>query len=256
MTPCTLALSVALGAGLPGSLGAALSAHLQAGLAEARVGDWVTYQADGGGGRVAFWRLAIVGEERDRDGRDAFWLELDVGDHPGLEAPLSQMRFLVAKGVAPSRGAITRIVAGFASLKPQELADDAVGAVERPLAPGPAPGLLPDASPRLRAREGPEARLMTAAGTVAAIPVDVYLGDTSIERLWLSRQVPVLHLAKIEVPAIGHSLEVRDFGTNARPRLTTPAPNEPKIHLEPHGTVPIGEPSEGASDARQASLRP
>ena len=67
------------------------------GLRTTQVGDWVTYKLDGGGARVHYWRLAVVGEEKDKLGRDALWLEMEMGTHPARRAPLSQIRVAYEK---------------------------------------------------------------------------------------------------------------------------------------------------------------
>ena len=97
---------------------------------------------------------------------------------------------------------------------------------------------------------------MTAAGTVAAIPVEVMFRSTVVKRLWMSRQVPVLHLAKLEIPAIEHSMEVRDFGIDAKPRMVLPGPDDPKIRVERYDEAPPKAPPEGDSDGPQAPTRP
>ena len=78
--------------------GKALMDHLAKGLRTTQVGDWVTYKLDGGGARVHYWRLAVVGEEQDKLGRDALWLEMEWGTHPAMRAPLAQIRMLIARG--------------------------------------------------------------------------------------------------------------------------------------------------------------
>lgn len=73
---------------------------------------------------------------------------------------------------------------------------------------------------------------MTLAGTVAAVPVEVVMKNTVIKRMWLSREIPLLNLAKIEIPGIGHAMEVAEYGIDAKPRMRIPAPDAPKIKLE------------------------
>jgi hypothetical protein len=81
-------------------------------------------------------------------------------------------------------------------------------------------------------RSGQETRLMTPAGTVTAIPIEVLYRSTVIKRTWVSRQVPILQLAKIEIPRIAHALEVFEYGVNARPRMLLPDPKTPQVKLE------------------------
>jgi hypothetical protein len=53
--------------------------------------------------------------------------------------------------------------------------------------------------------------LMTRAGTVQARRIEMREQGVAVERLWLSREVPVLGLAKMEVLG-GVNLEVEGFG--------------------------------------------
>ena len=97
---------------------------------------------------------------------------------------------------------------------------------------------------------------MTLAGTVAAIPVEVMLRGTVLKRLWMSRQVPVLHLAKLEIPAIEHAMEVRDFGIDAKPRMVLPSPDEPRIRMERYDEALPKVLQGGVSDGPKAQTHP
>lgn len=204
--------------------------HMSRGVRATKVGDWVTYELDGGGRRVHYWRLAAVGEEKDRLGRDALWIEIDLGTHPAMAAPLGQLKMLVARETGLSAQGITRLIVASGFDRPQEYSPEALEvalgreptAARRGRAAGPGPGI----------RSGPETRLMTLAGTVPAVPLEVRYRSTVIKRLWMSREVPVLQLAKIEIPGIGQSMEVRDFGVNAKPLMAMPEPDAPKVRLE------------------------
>jgi len=207
----------------------------------ARVGDWVTYRFNGGGLRVYYWRLAVVGEEKDKEGRDAVWVELEAGTHPAMKSPLSQMRMLVAReGDQIRYDAISRLYIGTGFNQPQEYSDEALQHVlkqqqadarKQQDAPPQKQASLPYGL-KPSARTGKESRLMTLAGTVAAVPVEVVVKDTVIKRMWLSREIPLLNLAKLEIPGIGHSMEVAEYGIDAKPRMRLPAPNAPKVRLE------------------------
>jgi hypothetical protein len=213
-----------------GPVGRQVLVHMKKGVSQARVGDWVTYGFDGGGDRQHFWRLAIVGEERDGKGRDAFWVEIEIGEHAAMKAPMQQLRLLVAKGDGMTSSGVSRMLVAFGYEKPQELDADAMAWMLRP-APPDAEGPVLEA-PKMWVRNGREARLMTPAGTVDAQPVEIGLRETLVKRIWMSRQVPVLHVAKMEIPAIGHSMEVNDYGVDARPRMVLPGPKDPKIRME------------------------
>ncbi|MBZ4417736.1 hypothetical protein [Myxococcus sp. RHSTA-1-4] len=235
-----LVAAPARAAGGPPPAMKALMDHMARGARASKVGDWVTYRMDGGGARVHYWRMAVVGQEKDRYERDAVWLEVEFGTHPAMRSPLGQMKMLVALGEEhPARHAITRLIASAGYGKPQEYSQEALEHVlteqrnrkteddePRPSAPprGPPP------TPVVRA--GKEARLMTHAGTVTAVPVEVVLRSTVLKRMWMSREIPVIQLAKIEIPGIGQSMEVAEYGVDAKSRIRMPLPNEPQIRME------------------------
>jgi hypothetical protein len=73
---------------------------------------------------------------------------------------------------------------------------------------------------------------------VTAEPLEVRHRQLVLKRYWVSRELPILHLAKIEFPPIRYSLEVRDYGLDARPRLVPPTPSDKKITLEPASSLP------------------
>ena len=213
-----------------GPVARALLDHMSKGLAETKVGDWVTYRLDGGGGRVSYWRMAVVGQEKDKLGRDAFWIEIDIGQHHALEAPLAQMRMLVAKETGIRSDGITRLVMAEGFDRPMEVDEASLRQSRgRPAEVGRPPG---GGSGEASIRTGAETLLMTEAGSVPAVPVEILYRSTVLQRLWVSRKVPVLHLAKLEIPPIQHQMEVRDFGIDAKPRMILPAQNAPKIHLD------------------------
>ncbi|NOJ77072.1 hypothetical protein [Myxococcus xanthus] len=215
--------------------------HMSRGARPARLGDWVTYRFNGGGLRVYYWRLAVVGEEKDKEGRDAVWVEMEAGTHPAMKSPLAQMRMLVAReGDEIRYDAISRLYIGTGFGQPQEYSDEALqhvlkqqeaDAKKAQSAPPEKQAPLPKGV-KPTTRSGKESRLMTLAGTVAAVPVEVVLKNTVIKRMWLSREIPLLNLAKIEIPGIGHAMEVAEYGIDAKPRMRIPAPDAPKIKLE------------------------
>ncbi|ADO73207.1 hypothetical protein [Stigmatella aurantiaca] len=214
--------------------GKSLLDHLAKGLRSTQVGDWVTYRLDGGGARVHYWRLAVVGEEKDRLGRDALWVEMEMGTHPAMRAPLSQIRMLVARGegVAFDAGGVTRLIAAMGFDRPQEYSPEALAQVlaKRPPRPRAAPAGAGPSAPVVRS--GQETRLMTPAGTVTAVPLELLYRSTVIKRTWLSREIPILQLAKIEIPRIAHALEVVEYGVDAKPRMLLPDAKTPQVRLE------------------------
>ena len=234
------ALALVLALLLAGPVSAAMPGkplldHLAKGLRTTQVGDWVTYKLDGGGARVHYWRLAVVGEEKDKLGRDALWLEMDMGTHPEMRAPLSQIRMLIARGegVAFDANGITRLIVAMGFDRPQEYSNEALDWVltKQPPAKPPPPKANPARHTPV-VRSGPETRLMTPAGTVTAVPIEVLYRTTVIKRTWLSREIPILNLAKIEIPRIAHALEVHEYGVNAKPRMRLPDPKTPQVKME------------------------
>jgi hypothetical protein len=205
---------------------------------DARVGEWVTYQLKGGPTQ-GFMRLAVVAEQKDAQGRDAVWMELEFGEHPELKAPLAQYLLLVARDTGLRREGISRLFATQGFEKPQEVDTEAmpffVGKPEkdtsRPTLPPPSARL--PAGEGTRVNRGPPSRVMTLAGTVTAEPLEVRHRQLVLKRYWLSREIPILRLAKIEFPPIRYTLEVRDHGVDARPRMVPPSPSDKKITLEP-----------------------
>src|SRR5262249_60516292 len=87
----------------------ALIRHMAHGASDAKRGDWISYRTDAGGGRVSFWRLSVIGAEKDALGRDALWIEVELGQHQDLPAPLLQMKRLGAIGNGLGAEGVTRI---------------------------------------------------------------------------------------------------------------------------------------------------
>jgi hypothetical protein len=235
-----LALALLLLVAAPASAampGKELLDHMAKGLRTTHVGDWVTYKLDGGGSRVHYWRLAVVGEQKDKLGRDALWLEMEMGTHPAMRAPLSQIRMLIARGQGSGAAAfdpngVTRLIVAMGFDKPQEYSEEALGwaLTKHPQArPASPPARM--AEPPV-VRSGKETRLMTPAGTVTAIPIEVMYRSTVIKRTWMSREIPILQLAKVEIPRIAHALEVCEYGVDAKSRMLLPDPKTPTVKLE------------------------
>ena len=206
----------------------------------ARVGEWVTYEMNGGP-QQGFVRLAVVAEQRDAQGREAVWVELEFGKHPALRAPLAQFLLLVARKTGLRREGVSRlfVTQGFEKLQEVE-----VGALPSLLGPSGGEGPPPSQSPAPAGRQGASVtrgrptRLMTFAGTVTAEPLEVRHRGRVLKRYWISPELPILHLARLEFPALQYAMEVREHGLDARPRLVPPAPGDTKIKLEPASHLP------------------
>lgn len=212
--------------------------HMAKGVAETRVGDWVTYKLTGGvDQRTYYWRAAVVGEEKDRHGRDAVWVELDLGTHHAMKAPLMQMKLLVARNALQTKDPVTRMYMAWGVEKARELDDASLVKIFGSAKEKPKAAFSSEDNAHLRkiqttVRAQPEQRLMTLAGTVSAVPVEVRVRSTLIQRVWVSNEVPLLQLAKMELPGIGHTLEVREFGRNARPQMVVPTTDAPKVAID------------------------
>lgn len=230
-----------------------LLSHMVKGLPDTQVGDYVTYRVRGGiDERTHYWRVAVVGQDKDKQGRDAYWVELMMGTHHLMRAPLFQSRLLIARNPGPNEEPISRIYIAWGMEKARELSDESLAKLLDPTPDDPAQSLneeelklynqaqamerqkklSPAAKKALNIRTLPEKRLMTLAGTVTAVPTEVRYASTVIKRIWMSREVPILHLAKMEIPAIEHSLEVRDYGRNAKPEMILPVDGQPRLSLE------------------------
>jgi hypothetical protein len=210
-------------------IGTALLAHMRRAIWQAEPGQWITYRADGGSGRLSYWRFALVGAEKDALGRDALWIELEIGQEKTFVSPLAQMRMLIAKPADRSSDGVTRLYVSVGADKPQEVSPAAL-----PQLLGSANGVhwrrdSNDLGAQVSVRAGQERRMMTSVGTLAAVPVEISRDGVLLQRIWISYQLPLLHLVKIEMPGTGYALEVSDFGTGAISRMALPVPTEPKL---------------------------
>lgn len=224
--------------------------RLGRGLQDPKIGQWVTYQLKGDDQRGGFMRLAIVGKQKDKVGREASWLEIEVGQNPNFVAPLFQMKLLIASKNGLQSDGISRAVVAIGAGQPQEVDPKSLSGRKSKGADEPDQWILANEKPinpsKVVARAGKPKLLMTAAGTVDALPVELVYRSTVFQRYWLSKEIPVLQLAKIEIPGIENSLEVRDYGLDAKPMIHFPDPNAPKISLEPGAATEDGGTDEPA----------
>ncbi len=207
-------LMLAAAAPLPGA--GLVAEGLQETLSSARVGQWVTFELSGSD-RPYFWRIAAVAEQRDDEGRPAVWLELELGSHPAMRAPMVQLKLLVARGGGLDARAVSQAFIAFGADRPRALAQRDLPrffARDNPVARAATP-----LSRDLHVRRGEPTRLLTFGGTVTATPVETRFRDTVIKRFWLCDAVPLLHLAQLELPALGYALEARDWGLGAKPQM-------------------------------------
>jgi hypothetical protein len=199
----------------------ALAASGPAGLDRAEVGQWVVYRLDGGPGRVSYLRLAVVGRDVDELGRDAVWLELELGLEPELRAPLAQMCALVSRALGLTPEGVSRLLLAQGASRPQEVAPGQI----RALWPAGLSG--PSASPGspLSISSGGRATLQTAAGPIEARAIEIRAGDRVVQRFWTSAAVPLTALVRVELLMGGQNLDLQGFGAAATRRmLPIPAP--------------------------------
>lgn len=203
-----------------------------------KVGEWVRYELTRDTGRKRkFWmQMAIVGAQKDEKGRDAVWVETEFANHPAFKAPLFQMRTLCALGTEKgllSRESVTRVMLAFGPEKPVEASKEVVEDLykdedlesdwrQKPIKTG---------NFHLDFKTGKPTALMTYAGTVTATPFEGKFKGTVIHRIWFSEQIPLFRVAKFEVPKAGHTLEIRDYGVDARSRMVLPDPKDDKLIL-------------------------
>ncbi|HXN40822.1 MAG TPA: hypothetical protein VN918_03470, partial [Myxococcaceae bacterium] len=210
------------------SVADALLRHMAEGVRDARPGDWISYRTDAGNGRVSFWRFSVVGAEKDARGRDSLWIEIELGQHGDLRAPLAQIRMLVARQTGLSSEGVTRVYVALGVDRPQEISPEQLRTL-LPSLPESDRSLLPSDADWATVRPGSESRLMTHAGTLPAIPIETYRQGSLVQRIWISHRLPLLHLAKLEMPGIGHAMEVTGFGDGALPRMVLPPDGEAKV---------------------------
>src|SRR5690606_20856451 len=100
-------------------------------------------------------------------------------------------------------------------------------------------GLKNGATPSgARAVRGEAQRVMTQAGSVRAEPIDLFYRGTRVRRIWMSPEIPVLGLAKLEIPGSGYIMEARDYGIGAEPMMALPKPGSATLSLEAIGVTP------------------
>ncbi len=234
MSTLVCALSLLLLGAAPAEMSRGLLFEAAPGRLDARVGEWVTYQMEGGP-QPGFLRLAVVAEQKDSQGREAVWVEMEFGQHWELKAPLAQFLLLVARDTGLRAEGVSRLFVTQGFEKLQEVDTAAL-----PFFLG-TPGRQPaqvTVGQGATVRRGPPTRLMTLAGTVMAEPLEVRHRQLVLKRYWVSRELPILRLAKVEFPPIRYSMEVRDHGLDARPRMVPPTPHDKKITLEPASHLP------------------
>ena len=86
------------------------------------------------------------------------------------------------------------------------------------------------------AGSAPHARVIALSMHKDSVYVrEILRAGAVIERLWISPRVPLLHLAKLEVPATGYAMMVAAFGKDAAPRILLPSEPTKRIGVESIG---------------------
>ena len=107
----------------------------------------------------------------------------------------SQIRMLIARGRWGGLrcDGVTRLIVAIGFDKPQEYSQEALdwALTKHPSSRAPAAPLrLSRLGEPPVVRTGKETRLMTPAGTVSAVPVEVMYRSTVVKRTWMSREIP------------------------------------------------------------------
>lgn len=191
-----------------------------------KVGDWVTYRIDGGPGRGAFWRMAAVEEQKGVHGEDLVWLEVELATSPSFAAPMAQFRMLVPHVLNFERQDVQRLLVGFGEAGSEEVG---AGALDESLSLRESPTARPPVSVQ---RDESFGVVQTQTGPVKALRYRLVQAGKILQIYWVSAEVPLLHLAKIEIPGLDQALVVHDFGTDARSRISIPDPARQKIGIE------------------------
>lgn len=159
----------------------------------APVGTWVEYVLVQGDKAVGpYLRLTALGSAPG----GGTWLEIWVSQRPGSATQAFRLRIEGGK----VKGTWARLLGG----KPQELPLEERG--DDPL-PMPVDGASLQA--------GEPAPIQTAAGTYRAVPAELRSGGGRIARSWISPEVPLLGLVRLE-RADGTSLELHGVGKDGR----------------------------------------
>ncbi|MFN0064001.1 MAG: hypothetical protein ACKVPX_15950 [Myxococcaceae bacterium] len=196
-------------------LGCVVAEAPLAGVPPVRVGDWVTFRAQTDSGDH-FFQLSVVGVvAADAATGSAATLEIafHAGVEPQMRSPLVSLRLrwpLAADGRLDSEAiavAAASVFGGAFAPFPRPFRPDSarlVGSVHR------------GRGHVVRREEG--VAVKTGRGWVRSVEVDLVYNSRVVQRMWMSDAVPLLSLAKLEVPALGYAVTVVDFGRDATPK--------------------------------------
>lgn len=180
-----------------------------------QVGSWARYRASLPQQEDMYLRVGVVGEEKVQ-GADGSWVQWVFGVGP--TSPMFAMKALLVKEDGRTR--TVRAVSRVAGANATEMDVSKVKPAQfKP--PDPEDGSLASS----------EETLLTPVGSLPAVKLALKNGMT----LWYSEKVPVLGIAKLEMPD-GRVLEIDAFGKDgAKDEVGEPQTNdgrEPKQHKE------------------------
>jgi hypothetical protein len=213
---------------------------LAAAVAEARVGQWVLYALGGPHRDTRYVRLAVVKPQPGSSGEASRWLEVELGMDAALRSPVARMALEIRTGKG-GVAFVSRVVLAYGWERPVEvegaLSERWLAATR--LASLTAPdGAVPGADVSVALSVRPGERLMTGAGTLESTRYEARRQGVALRRVWTSRQVPLLGLARMEVAGSGDFVEVHGFGEGATPRVDIPARPLATMGVEHPGASP------------------
>jgi hypothetical protein len=173
--------------------------------------------------------MAAVEAAKGAHGEDLLWLEIELGTDSSFVSPMAQLRMLVPHVLDLEQKDVQRLIVGIGGQKPTEFEPTTVllaNASDERIRPAPT-----RQSVQLD-KVGNAVDIQTRAGPVRASPYRLIHGGKVIQVYWLSPTVPLLHLAKIEIPKLEQSLVIHDFGTDATSRVSLPSVNSPNTNVE------------------------
>lgn len=185
-------------------------------LTQAPVGAWTTYVADGGGGRVSYLRFAVVAEQRDGLGREAVWLELEIGLDPGLASPIARLAALAAREEGLTPDGVTRLILAVGTGEPVELRPEELHRFW-PSSPARLPRI--DSLPAGLTVHSVARTISTPRGALSSRCAETRRGPLVVHSVCVAEAVPILGVVELSLPGAGQSLRVQAWGTAASRRM-------------------------------------
>jgi len=190
------------------------------------VGRWMVYRLQAGPTRTHFLRLALVRPTTPGVTPGLLWLEMEIGTHPELIAPLARLRAVVDVGAGrashPQVEGLGQLLSSVGLDAVAELPVDWGGVRDywrNTDSQSDGGGALPV--------RGRRARIRTHAGELDAIPITWSLHSKATKRLWISDQLPLWGVARWEVQGLKRSMEIWSYGEGAVTAFPESAVREP-----------------------------